>query len=185
MELVHLSRAIPQPTLGASLRAARLRRNITNRSCGAHTKLNPGFSGISSAMISKSGLRIKFYRKSTPGYAEAVGLDPADVIDAFRREFVPAGRRGATATATQRRVTPLTIPIIIAITFVTLYSLARWTTAGQSDPAAGVTASAALPGPVESLTPSQNEVAMPEPAASPPEATATVDLDQIEGELMV
>jgi hypothetical protein len=48
-----------------------------------------------------------------------------------------------------------------------------------------VTASAALPVPVESSTPSQIEVAMPNPAVSPPEAPAMVDLDQIEGELMI
>ena len=186
MELVHLSRAIPQPTLGASLRAARLGRNITIEAVAAHTKLNPGFfRDLERDDFSKWPAN-QFYRESyLRGYAEAVGLDPAEVIEAFRREFVPAGTSGATATATQRRVTPVTIPIIIAITFVTLYSLARWTTAVQSDPAVGVTASAPLPVPVESLTPSQNEVAMPEPAASPPEAPATVDLDQIEGELMI
>ena len=43
MELVHLSRAIPQPTLGAGLRAARLGRNITIEAVAARTKLNPGF----------------------------------------------------------------------------------------------------------------------------------------------
>jgi len=186
MELAHLSRAIPRPTLGASLRAARLGRNITIEAVAAHTKLNPGFfRDLERDDLSKWPAN-QFYRESyLRGYAEAVGLDPAEVIEAFRREFVPAGTSGATATATRRRVTPVTIPIIIAITFVTLYSLARWTTAVQSDPAVGVTPSAALPVPVESLTPSQNEVAMPEPAASPPEAPATVDLDQIEGELMI
>ena len=196
MELVHLSRAIPQPTLGASLRAARLGRNITIEAVAAHTKLNPGFfRDLERDDLSKWPAS-QFYRESyLRGYAEAVGLDPAEVIEAFRREFVPAGTSGATATATQRRVTPVTISIIVAITFVTLYSLARRTPAVESDPAAGVTASAALPVPVESLTPSQNpvesltpsknEVAMPEPAASPPEASATVDLDHIEGELMI
>ena len=204
MELVHLSRAIPQPTLGASLRAARLGRNITIEAVAAHTKLNPGFfRDLERDDFSKWPAN-QFYRESyLRGYAEAVGLDPAEVIEAFRRELVPAGTSGATATATQRRVTPVTISIMIAITFVTLYSLARWTTAVESDPAADVTASAAQPVPVESLTPSQNpvesltrsqnpvesltpnEVAMPEPAASPPEASATVDLDQIEGELMI
>jgi hypothetical protein len=184
MELVHLSRATPQPTLGASLRAARLGRNITIEAVAAHTKLNPGFfRDLERDDLSKWPAN-QFYRESyLRGYAEAVGLDPVEVIEAFRREFVPAS--GATATATQRRVMPVTIPIIIAITLVTLYSLARWKPAVQSDPAVGVTASPALPVPVQSLTPSQSEVAMPEPAASPPEAPATVDLDQIEGELMI
>ncbi len=187
MEFVHLSRAIPQPTLGASLRAARLGRNIAIETVAAHTKLNPAFfRDLERDDLSKWPAN-QFYRESyLRGYAEAVGLDPAEVIEAYRREFVPAGTSGATATATQRRVTPVTIPIMIAITFVTLYSLARWTTANQSDPAVGVTESAARPVPVESVTPSQNEVAMPEPAASPPPAApATVDLDQIEGELMI
>ena len=147
MELVHLSRAIPQPTLGASLRAARLGRNITIEAVAARTKLNPGFfRDLERDDLSKWPAN-QFYRESyLRGYAEAVGLDPADVIDAFRREFVPAGTSGATGTATQRRVTPVTIPIIIAITFVTLYSLARWTPAGQNDPASGVTAPARAAG---------------------------------------
>ena len=142
MALVHLSRAIPQPTLGASLQAARLGRNITIEAVAAHTKLNPGFfRDLERDDLSKWPAS-QFYRESyLRGYAEAVGLDPAEVIEAFRHEFVPAGTSGATATATQRRLTPVTIPIIIAITFAALYSLARWTPAVQGDPATGVGAS--------------------------------------------
>ena len=191
MELAHLSGAIPQTTLGASLRAARLSLNITIEAVVAHTKLNPAFfRDLERDDLSKWPAN-QFYRESyLRGYAEAVGLDPAEVIEAFRREFAPVRTSGATATATRRRVTPVTIPIIIAITFVTLYSLARWTRSVEGDPAAGVTASAvtaeaARPAPVESLTPSQDDVPVPELAAPPPEAPAAVDLDQIEGELTI
>ena len=113
---------IPQSTLGASLRAARLGRNISIEAVAAHTKLNPGFfRDLERDDLSKWPAN-QFYRESyLRGYAEAVGLDPAEVIGAFRREFVPAGTSGATAAATQRRVTPVTIPIITAITFVTVY----------------------------------------------------------------
>jgi cytoskeleton protein RodZ len=188
MELVHLSRdAIPRPTLGATLRAARLGRNITLETVAAHTKINLGFfRDLERDDLSKWPAN-QFYRESyLRGYAQAVGLDPVEVVDAFRREFVPAGTSGATATATQRRLTPVTIPVIIAITFVALYSLARWTTAVQRDPAAGVSASSvAPPAVVESTTPPPNEVPTAEPVAPPPDAPATADLDQIEGELMI
>src|SRR5687768_3300317 len=158
MELVHLSRdAIPRLTLGARLRAARLDRNITLEAVAAHTKINPGyFRDLERDDLSRWPAN-QFYRESyLRGYADAVGLDPAEVIEAFRRDFGPAATSDATATAGQRRLTAVTIPIIIAITFVTMYSLARWTTVVQRDPAARVRTSAARPAPVESASPSQN-----------------------------
>jgi hypothetical protein len=115
-------------------------------------------------------------------------LDPAEVIDAFRREFVPPETPDATPAATKRRLTPVTIPIILAITFVALYSLARLTTAVQTDAAPGATDSVAQPAINESTSPSQNVVptaAPVEPAPPPQNAPATVGLDQVEGELMI
>lgn len=187
MELVHRSRdAIPPPTLGESLRTARLGRNITLEAVAAHTKINPRFfRDLERDDLSKWPAN-QFYRESyLRGYAEAVGLDAAEVIEAFRREFVAAGTSDATETATQRRLTPVTIPIIIAITFVTLYSLARWTTTVQRDPATGARTSAARATFVESPSPSQNEVPTAEPGARAPDAPAAVDHDQIEGELLI
>jgi len=190
MELVHLSRgAIPRPTLGASLRAARLDRNITLEQVAVHTKINPGFfRDLERDDLSKWPTN-QFYRESyLRGYAEAVGLDPAEVVEAFRSEFVRDETSGATARATQRRLTPVTVPIIVAVTFVIFYSLARFTTAVQKDPAGHVPASAAPPAPVASQTPPPNEipaVGPAKPAATTPDAPATVDLDQIEGELMI
>jgi cytoskeleton protein RodZ len=175
--------------LGASLRAARLDRNITLEAVAAHTKINSGFfRDLERDDFSKWPTN-QFYRESyLRGYAEAVGLDPAEVIDAFRREFVPAGTSDTPATATERRLTPLTIPIMLAITFVALYSLARWTTAVETDAAPGATSPVAQPATIESTSSSQNEVPAatpPEPAAPPPDVPATVDLDHIEGELMI
>jgi len=181
--------------LGASLRAARLDRNITLEDVAVHTKINPGFfRDLERDDLSKWPTN-QFYRESyLRGYAEAVGLDPAEVVEAFRSELIPDETSGATARATQRRLTPVTVPIIVAITFAILYSLARFMTAVQRDPAGGIRASADPAAPVASQPPPQNEVppAAPaaqaepaEPAATTPDAPATVDLDQIEGELMI
>ena len=190
MELVHLSRgATPRPTLGASLRAARLDRNITLEHVAVHTKINPGFfRDLERDDLSKWPTN-QFYRESyLRGYAEAVGLDPAEVVEAFRSEFVADETPSATPRATQRRLTPVTVPIIVVITFVIFYSLARFTTAVQKDPPSGVRASAAQPAPAASQPPPPSEVPAigpAEPAATTPDAPPTVDLDQIEGELMI
>lgn len=190
MELVHLSRgAIPQPSLGASLRAARLGRNITLEAVAAHTKINAGFfRDLERDDLSKwpSG---QFYRESyLRAYADAVGLDPAEVIDAYRHELASAATSGTVAsTTTRRRLTPVTIPIILAVTFVTVYSVARWMTAVQGNAPDSGTASAPRPAAVETAGPSQTEtdIQTPEPAAPAPDAPATVDPGQIEGELII
>jgi hypothetical protein len=188
VELVHLSRdAVDRPTLGASLRAARLGRNVTLEAVAAHTKINAGFfRDLERDDLSKWPAN-QFYRESyLRAYAEAVGLDPAEVIEAYRYDFDPSVISGGAATATtQRRLTPVTIPIIVAITFVTLYSLARWMTTVQGDAPVGVRTSAAQPPAVESASPPLPEVPTAEPATPPPDASAPVDLDQIEGELMI
>jgi cytoskeletal protein RodZ len=190
--------------LGASLRAARLGRNITLEAVAAHTKINAGFfRDLERDDLSKWPAN-QFYRESyLRAYAEAVGLDPAEVIDAFRHELVAAGEWNAPAPAAeQRRLTPVTIPIILAVTFVTLYSLARWTAALPEDPAAGGGAqlklsptntvklsptnieSAAPPAAVDPVSPARNEVQTTEPAPSP-ENSQPVDLDQLEGEMVI
>ena len=190
MELVHLSRgAIPQPSLGASLRAARLGRNITLEAVAAHTKINAGFfRDLERDDLSKWPAN-QFYRESyLRAYADAVGLDPAEVIDGYRHEFMSAGTSGtAASTTTRRRLTPVTIPIILAITFVTVYSLARWMTSIQGEAPAGTSASAARPAAIESAGPpaTDNNVPTTEPAAPASDEPATVDVDQIEGELII
>ena len=197
MELVHLSRgAIPRPTLGASLRAARLDRNITLEAVAAHTKINLAFfRDLERDDLSKWPAN-QFYRESyLRAYAEAVGLDPDDVIDAFRCEFDAAGTSNEAALVTKpRRLTPVTIPIIVAITFVTLYSLTRWMAASSEDPAAGVGEPAARQAAAEPATPSHIEVQTPEapapapaPAVPPQDvpAAAKVDVDQLEGEMVI
>ena len=195
MELVHLSRgAIPRPTLGASLRAARLDRNITLEAVAAHTKINLGFfRDLERDDLSKWPAN-QFYRESyLRAYAEAVGLDPDDVIDAFRSEFDPAATSDGAAIVTKpRRLTPVTIPIIVAITFVTLYSLTRWMAASSEAPASGLSEPAARQAAVEPATPSHIEVQTPEapapaPAVAPEDtpAPAKVEVDQLEGEMVI
>lgn len=201
MELVHLSRgAIPRPTLGASLRAARLTRNITLEAVAAHTKINAAFFRDLERDDLSKWPPSQFYRESyLRAYAEAVGLDPGEVIDAFRGELAADGTSDKEDAPHKRHLTPVTIPILIAITFVTIYSVTRWVTPVPREPAARVTESAARPAEIESVHPSQNEVPAVEPSAAPavepsagppdaptpPQAQAPVDLDTLEGEMAI
>lgn len=196
MELVQHSRdALPRPTLGASLRAARLDRNISLETVAAHTKINVRFFRDLERDDLSHWPTNQFYRESyLRGYAEAVGLDPAEVIAAFRRELVVdgsrsvAGNSNVTTTATQRRLTPVTIPIIIAVTFVSVYSLARWTAAVQPDPTSVATTSPAtrsLAPPAASEPASPPQIKLPTAVPPPPDAPAAVDLEQVEGELLI
>jgi len=187
VELADLSRgAISRPTFGASLRTARLSRNVTLEAVAAHTKINPGFfRDLERDDLSKWPAN-QFYRESyLRAYAEAVGLDAGKVIDAFRRELVPAATSNSTAPAAKpRRLTPVTIPIILALTFITAYSVARWMAAPQNAPAdSGDSAQPpARGGPVSS---SQNGLATTQPVVAPLQTPAPVDLGHIEGELVI
>jgi cytoskeletal protein RodZ len=129
--------ALP-PTFGASLRAARLRRNITLDAIAAHTKINRAFfQDLEKNDLSKWPAS-QFYRENyLRAYAEAIGLDPRDVIDGFRRELAATeASNGAVPSARPRRLTPVTIPIILAVTFVVFYALARWVAPSPQRPAA-------------------------------------------------
>ena len=102
MELVDQAHdAVHPPTFGASLRAARLSRNISLDTIAAHTKINRAFfQDLERNDLSKwpSG---QFYRENyLRAYAEAIGLNPRDVIDGFRRELAAGG-------ASTPRVRPL------------------------------------------------------------------------------
>jgi cytoskeletal protein RodZ len=127
------------PTFGASLRAARLSRNITLDAVAAHTKINRAFfQDLERDDLSKWPTS-QFYRESyLRAYAVAIGLNPGEVIAGFRRELATAGDSSRSdPSSRQRRLTPVTIPIILAVTFVVAYALARWLApAPQAAPAA-------------------------------------------------
>jgi cytoskeletal protein RodZ len=197
----------PAPSFGASLRAARLSRNVTLDAIVAQTKLNRAFfQDLERNDLSKWPSN-QFYRESyLRAYCEAVGLDAREVIDAFRRDLSSAGASNAAAPAARpRRLTPVTIPIILAVTFIVFYSLASWLGPGMRKPPAAAadaplapamavdapSAAPAVEAPVpvadsapEKFTPPPADVALPE---APVQAqTETVPLaEHIQGELVI
>ena len=195
VELVdHAHDALLPPTFGASLRAARLSRNISLDTVAARTKINRTFfQDLERDDLSKwpSG---QFYRESyLRAYAKAIGLNPRDVIDGFRREFVAGGASNpARPPAKPRRLTPVTIPIILAVTLAGSYSLARWRTPVADVPEAQTsaidTSVATPPTGASSATAPKVEPSPPQkPAPQPPNAPVTepVDPGPIEGELVI
>jgi cytoskeletal protein RodZ len=138
VELIeHSPDAVVPPTFGASLRAARLRRNIALNAVAAHTKINVAFlQDLERNDLSKWPAN-QFYRESyLRAYAVAIGLDPREVIEHFRREFQTAGGPSAALpSATPRRLTPVTIPLILAVTFAVTYTIARWLAPAAPAPA--------------------------------------------------
>ena len=201
MELVDRSQdAVLPPTFGASLRAARLSRNISLDAIAAHTKINRAFfQDLERNDLSKWPTG-QFYRESyIRAYAKAVGLNPRDVIDGFRREFSAAGGSDVAAPpAKPRRLTPVTIPIILAATLLVSYSLARWLSsdadvpvrravaidrpAVETSPAVDSTKTKAVP-----AAPKLEAAAPQEPVLQPPSVTVPppVDPGPIVGELVI
>ena len=200
MELVDRSQdAVLPPTFGASLRAARLSRNISLDAIAAHTKINRAFfQDLERNDLSKWPTG-QFYRESyVRAYAKAVGLNPRDVIDGFRREFFGAGASDVAAPpAKPRRLTPVTIPIILAATLLVSYSLARWL---SSDADVPVRPAVAIGRPAVETSPAVDstktkavpaaprfEAAPQQPVLQPPSVTVPppVDPGPIAGELVI
>jgi len=128
VELVEQAQGERLPTsFGASLRAARLTRNVTLDTVATRTKLNRTFfQDLERDDLSKWPAS-QFYRESSlRAYCKAVGLDAREVIGAFRQELAAAAASSTASPAKPRRLTPVTIPIILATTFVVFYALARW-----------------------------------------------------------
>lgn len=197
MELVDQSHgAVLPPTFGASLRAARLSRNVTLDAVAAHTKINRSFfQDLERNDLSKWPPN-QFYRESyLRAYCEAIGLDAREVIDGFRRELSGADGSSADAPSVRpRRLTPLTIPIILAVTFVVFYSIARWLGPAAGQPDAAATTSG-TPAPVEEPAAASAAPAPIEPAstpagvtpAAPPAALVETPVipERIEGQLTI
>jgi cytoskeletal protein RodZ len=117
----------PSTSFGASLRTARLGRNVTLDAVATRTKLNRAFfQDLERDDLSKWPAN-QFYRESyLRAYCKAVGLDAREVIEAFRHELAAAAASNVSSPARPRRLTPVTIPIILATTFIVFYAFARW-----------------------------------------------------------
>jgi cytoskeletal protein RodZ len=202
VELIdHSPDAVLPPSFGASLRSARLSRDIALDAVAARTKINVAFlQDLERGDLSKWPEN-QFYRESyLRAYALAIGLNPREVIDRFRREFPGAGpSRPDLPPAAPRRLTPVTIPMILAVTFAVAYTLARWF--APAAPATPLTApeTRSAPSPIEAGQGSNVETSESEPSVAPPasielpaqpmpDATATATAGaaaEVDGELMV
>lgn len=210
VELIeHSPDAVLPPTFGASLRAARLSRNMTLDEVATRTKINVAFLRDLERNDLSKWPASQFYRESyLRAYARAVGLDPGELIESFRRESKNGDESSAARPpARPRRLTPVTIPIILAVTFALSYALARWL-APSSNVVAPAVNTPSIPAAVETTQPSAIETpalrssAAPFPAAAaaparsdarssielpapPAEATSTAGSPLIAGELSI
>ncbi len=174
MELVDQSHgAVLPPTFGASLRAARLSRNVTLDAVAAHTKINRSFFQDLERNDLTKWPPSQFYREIyLRAYCEAIGLDAREVIDGFRRDLSGADASSADAASVRpRRLTPVTIPIILAVTFVVFYSIARWLAPAAEQPDAGALAPGQPAAPMEEPAPAAAAPVPFEPASTPAAVT--------------
>jgi hypothetical protein len=163
--------------LGEVLRAARLSHNLTLDAIQARTKLRRQFfEDLERDDLSKWPSS-PFYRESyLRAYADAVGLDPRDVVHRYRREHAPIDVENAVPPASRpRRLTPVTIPLILVVTFAIAFATGRLlgpTSEAQADtmntPAAGV----------EAVSARHTDVVLPAEAPA-------VNVGDIEGELLI
>ncbi len=201
VELIeHSPDAVVPPTFGASLRAARLRRDISIKAVAAHTKINVAFlQDLERNDLSKWPAN-QFYRESyLRAYAVAIGLDPREVIEHFRREFQTAGGSStAPPSPRPRRLTPVTIPFILAVTFAVTYTIARWLAPVAPAPARVIPEIRSAPLAIDAGQPSIVETSESAPSAAArssielpaqptPETTAmsTSGAGEIDGELTI
>ena len=116
------------PELSAFLRATRVSRDISLDAVAARTKIKRDFfQDLERNDLSKWPAS-RFYQETyLRAYATAIGLDPRDVVERFRRELdVPDPPKPvAVPRKPQRRLTPATIPVILAVTFVGAYAAGR------------------------------------------------------------
>lgn len=183
MELVDLSGGTVTPqTFGATLRAARLSRNISIDAIAAHTKINRAFFQDLERNDLSKWPSSQFYRESyLRAYADAIGLNPREVIEGFRREIAAVEASNLAApNAKPRRLTPVTIPIILALTFVVAYGLARWLAPASPAPVAAVSEP---PAPDAGSAPAN--ASQPQTPAAQSSGVAPVEAAQVEGELVI
>ena len=169
------------PQLGEVLRAARLARNLTLDAVQARTNLKREFFDDLERNDLSRWPSSPFYRESyLRAYASAIGLDPRHVVDEFRRlQAPPVVRDVPLPLPTPRRLTPRTIPLIIAVTFVIAYSLGRWWQPASQSPAQhSVAAASGSANDVQGRPSRQSDVVLPV-------ATEALEAGEIEGELLI
>ena len=188
------------PELSAFLRATRISREISLDAVAARTKIKRDFfQDLERNDLSKWPAN-RFYQESyLRAYATAIGLDPRDVVERFRRELdapeppKPAAvPRAPQRRSTQRRLTPATIPVILAVTFVVAYAVGRMLSREQ-DAQARIEeiATASAPARVESTSAANVEApvrasaplaeTVPAPVVEPEEIAP----EDVEGEIMI
>jgi cytoskeletal protein RodZ len=172
------SDTVVPPSFGASLREARLRRNISLEDIAAHTKINRSFLQDLERNDLSRWPRNQFYCESyLRAYSTAIGLDPREVIDGFRKEFVASSApRPVPPSRNAHWLNPVTIPIILAVTFVSAYLLARVfapDSGAAETPAATAPATTATPA-APRLRPGQVAPAKSDPVVPAVEAPAPV-----------
>jgi cytoskeleton protein RodZ len=189
---------IVPPSFGASLREARIRRNISLEEIAAHTKINRSFLQDLERNDFSKWPHNQFYCESyLRAYSTAIGLDPHEVIDAFRGELAARASSTPNPVPPSRNahwLNPVTIPIILAVTFVVAYSLAHWygpashseqtpptvaPEATMTTPPAIVTSGSAPKDKAPAVPAVQNEIAVPPPEAPP------VETARVRGELAI
>jgi transcriptional regulator with XRE-family HTH domain len=198
------SDTVVPPSFGTSLREARIRRNISLEDIAAHTKINRSFLLDLERNDLSKWPRNQFYCESyLRAYSTAIGLDPREVIDGFRKEFVASSApRPVPPSRNAHWLNPVTIPIILALTFVGAYSMARLfapdssaaETPAATAPAATTTGTPAAPGSgsrqvapatSDAVTPKVEAPAPVSQAAMPPPNEAPPVETRVRGELSV
>jgi cytoskeletal protein RodZ len=178
------SETVVPPSFGASLREARIRRNISLEDIAAHTKINRSFLQDLERNDLSKWPRNQFYCESyLRAYSTAIGLNPREVIDGFRREFVDSpAPRPVPPSRNAHWLNPVTIPIILALTFVAAYSIARMyapdssaaETLAPAVPAATTETPVASPLSSGQVTPAKSEAAPTKVEAPAPVSQASM-----------
>jgi len=157
------SDTVVPPSFGASLREARIRRNISLEDIAAHTKINRSFLQDLERNDLSKWPQNQFYCESyLRAYSTAIGLNPREVIDGFRKEFVASSApRPVPPSRNAHWLNPVTIPIILAVTFVGAYSIARLFAPDSGAAETAATAPAATTTATPAVEPVRSDAAAP------------------------
>jgi hypothetical protein len=165
---------------GDVLRSARLAHNLSLDVIQARTKLKRQFfEDLERNDLSKWPTS-PFYRESyLRAYATAVGLDQREVVEWYRREHeAPQAVDVEPQPSRPRRLTPVTIPLILAVTLVVAYAMGRWTATEPVPEKTAVASPSSIVG-TSGIQPANerlSDVVLPAEAVEPAE---------IEGELLI
>ncbi len=187
------------PELSAFLRATRISRDISLDAVAARTKIKRDFfQDLERNDLSKWPSN-RFYQESyLRAYANAIGLDPRDVVERFRRELdVPeppkpaAVQRVPQRRSARRRLTPATIPVILAVTFVVAYAAGRWLSRDQEaharveEPATASVAARESTSAANVETPVPASAPLAETVPAPVVEPGEIAPEDVEGEIMI